>query len=177
MTDIPDTLVREWLRRIYGHEGVFSGVIHDPGNWTGGAVGEGELRGTKFGISAAAYPDLDIRSLTMAQASEIYRRDYLMPIGAHRFRDGVAFQLFDLAINSGPGRALKLLQKAIGVLDDGIIGPVTLAKLNSLSESDVIMLVTAARIDFMRGLSTWERFGRGWMGRLADNLRYGAADS
>lgn len=174
---IPDTLVREWLERIFGHEGGFTQNPADKGNWTGGKVGAGKLHGTKFGISAAAYPDLDIKSLTMAQASDIYQRDYLRPIGAGRFRDGVAFQLVDTAAHSGPKTAVKLLQKAIGVADDGFVGPVTLARLAELSESDVIMLVLAERIDFLARLGNFVTFARGWMRRIASNLRYGAVDS
>jgi lysozyme family protein len=59
-----------------GAEGGYSNNPGDPGNWTGGAVGHGEVRGTKYGISASAYPALDIANLTEAQAEEIYRRDY-----------------------------------------------------------------------------------------------------
>lgn len=177
MSDLSERKVREWLDRIFRHEGGYSDEADDPGNWTGGVVGKGELRGTKYGISAAAYPDIDILSLTAAEASELYRRDYLQPIGAGRFREGVAFQLFDLAVNSGPARAVRLLQKAIGVVDDGVVGPVTLGRLRALSEGDVIMLVLAERLDFMRGLKGWSAFGNGWMRRIAENLRYGAADS
>src|SRR5438270_5735304 len=61
---------------VIGHEGGYSAGPTDPGNWTGGRCGLGECRGTNWGISAAAYPQLDIRALTQAQAAEIYRRDY-----------------------------------------------------------------------------------------------------
>ena len=57
------------------------------------------------------------------------------------------------------------------------VGPVTLGRLRALSEGDVIMLVLAERLDFMRGLKGWSAFGNGWMRRIAENLRYGAADS
>ncbi|MBL4682541.1 MAG: secretion activator protein [Pseudomonadales bacterium] len=177
MSDFPQSQVTEWLERILDSEGGFTLGAADPGNWTGGDIGVGQLRGTKYGISAAQYPHLTIADLDITDAVHIYREDYLKPIGAGRFRDGVAFQLFDLAVNSGPGRAIKLLQSAIGVSADGVVGPITLKKLSSIDESDVIMLVLAARIDFMRGLSSWTVHSRGWMGRIADNLRYGALDS
>jgi lysozyme family protein len=177
MSEHPESLVVEWLERILGSEGGFTLDDTDPGNWTGGDVGIGELLGTKYGISAAQYPHLDILNLTITDAARIYRDDYLKPLGVGRFRDGVAFQLFDLAVNSGPGRAIRLLQQAVGVVPDGEVGPITLAALRAREESDVIMLVVAARIDFMRRLSSWRHHGNGWMGRMAENLRYGALDS
>ena len=61
---------------VVGHEGGYSAEPQDPGNWTGGAVGQGHLAGTKFGISAAAYPDVDIAALTPDDAAAIYRHAY-----------------------------------------------------------------------------------------------------
>mgnify|MGYP001565061238 CR=1 FL=1 len=175
MTTIP--LVSKWLERILGHEGGFSLVSADPGNWTGGTVGHGTLKGTKWGIAANTYPDLDIRHLTKEQAADIYIRDYLSKLQAHLLEDGVAFQLLDFAINSGPKRAIKALQWAVHAEPDGDLGPVTLAAVAKYSESDLVMLLIAARLDFMADLPTWPSFGRGWAHRLADNLRYAAEDT
>ena len=61
-------------------EGGFSRDPDDNGNWTGGRKGLGELKGTKYGISAAQYPSLDIENLTPHGAKEIYRRDYWNPL-------------------------------------------------------------------------------------------------
>lgn len=169
--------VQKWLQRILGHEGGYTNKSKDPGNWTGGKVGQGELKGTKWGIAANTYGHLDIKNLTVEAAAEIYIRDYLAPIHAYEHEDGVAFQLLDFAINSGPHRALLSLQRAIGVKEDGIIGPVTLAKLRTYSESDLIKLVLAERLDFMTRLPNWVTHGRGWARRIAENLRYGAEDS
>lgn len=166
-----------WLRRILGHEGGYSDDPRDPGNWTGGAPGIGQLVGTKWGIAANTYGSLDIRGLTAEQAAGIYRLDYLEPLHADRYPDGVAFQLLDYAINSGPKAAVKGLQRALGVPADGDVGPVTLAALDRWSESDLVMRITAERIDYMRRLPTWPVHGNGWMGRLASNLRFGAEDS
>lgn len=169
--------VSMWLDRLFDHEGGFTDNPKDPGNWTGGVEGAGELKGTKYGIAANTYGHLDIKSLTKEQAAGIYINDFLAPIHADELRDGVAFQLFDFAVNSGPGRAIRSIQKAVGVDDDGRVGSVTMDAIRARSESDLIMLVLAERIDFMRSLKTFPSFGKGWMGRIADNLRYGAEDS
>ena len=129
------------------------------------------------GISAASYPHLDIKNLDMSDVVYIFREDYLKPIGADRFRDGVAYQLLCLAVMSGPGAAKKLLQKAIGVTPDGHIGPKSLAALKARDETDVIMLVLAETIDYQTSLKNWKDHGKGWSRRTAKNLRYGASDS
>ena len=61
--------------RVLGHEGGFQADPRDRGNWTGGEVGKGELKGTKYGVAAMTYPELDIESLTKADAKIIFRRD------------------------------------------------------------------------------------------------------
>ena len=61
---------------VVGHEGGYTANPADRGNWTGGAIGSGTCRGTRFGISAAAYPGLDIANLTIDAAKALYQRDY-----------------------------------------------------------------------------------------------------
>jgi hypothetical protein len=60
---------------VIGHEGGFTDNEADPGTWTGGRCGVGECRGTNWGISAAAYPRLDIRNLTIERAKAIYQTE------------------------------------------------------------------------------------------------------
>ena len=157
--------VEKWLIRILGHEGGYSDDPDDPGGKT------------RWGISQRAYPYLDIANLPVEYAAEIYRRDYLKPLQWDRYHDGVAYQLLDFGVNSGPKTAIKRLQREIGVKDDGVVGPVTIARIGALSESDLIMVLIANRIEFMTDLKNWPEHGRGWMRRMAKNLRYGAEDS
>ncbi len=165
------------FERVIGHEGGLSMDRNDRGNWTTGIVGNGQLKGTKYGVSAMSYPDLDIKNLTLAQAKAIYRRDFWDKVQGDKMFDGVAFQAFDLAVNSGPQTAIRKLQLALGVADDGIFGPASLAAAQRVSESDQIMRLNAYRLDFMRKLSTWSLYGKGWAGRIVGNLLYGAEDS
>lgn len=168
--------IKNWLDRILDHEAGFSDNPDDPGNWTGGEVGVGELKGTKYGIAANTYPNLDIKNLTLDDAVRIFIRDFLEPLKADRYADGVAYQLLDFAVNSGIGRATKELQEAVGAYVDGIIGPKTLAAIEQFSEAQLIMLVLAERLKFMTDLSTWGKFGKGWSRRIAMNLEHGAKD-
>lgn len=169
--------VTAWLDRILGHEGGFQRDPADPGNWTGGAPGSGVLVGTRWGISAAAYPTLDIPNLTIADAGAIYRRDYLARLGVARFADGIQFQMLDAAIHSGIRTAVRMAQRALGVKDDGMVGPNTIAALSAIGASDFIMRFLAERLDYLSGLRTWDVYSKGWTHRIAANLRYGAEDS
>lgn len=151
--------------RLIGHEGGYTDGKGDPG---------GE---TNWGISKRAYPSVDIKALTRDGARAIYKRDFWNRIHAGDIYDGVAFQLFDFAVNSGIETAVRYLQRAIGVADDGHWGPVSTAAAAAISESDAIMRLNAERLDFMTRLQNWPQASKGWTRRIAGNLRYGADDS
>lgn len=167
----------EAFKRLIGHEGGYSTDRRDPGNWTGGRVGVGTLKGTKFGLAANTYPNLDIKNLTLAQAKEIYKKDWWDKLGADGMHSAIVFQLWDFAINAGKSRAIKELQQAVGVPADGIIGPQTLAAVNAHDLNDVILSLTAERLKFYTSLSTFKTYGKGWINRVADNLKYAAQDN
>src|ERR1700730_9450077 len=86
---------------------------------------------TKYGIDKAAHPDVDIRNLTEEGAKEIYYRDYYLASGADRFPDGIAEIVFDISVNNGKGRAIKILQEAVGATADGVLGPETIDRVNT----------------------------------------------
>ena len=153
---------------VVGEEGGLTANPADPGNWTTGACGRGECRGTKYGISAAAYPALDIGALTLEQARAIYRRDYWDRIAGDRLPPPLALLAFDAAVNSGVGRAARWLQAAAGAAEDGAIGPATLAAIEARAGQGAALLAEflAQRMNFMAALPTWRSFGLGWSRRL-----------
>lgn len=149
--------------RLMGSEGGYTPGIGDPG---------GE---TNWGICKRSYPHINIKTLTRDQAKQIYFADFWSQIGdAH---PAVRFQAFDFAVNSGIQTAIRKLQRAIGVADDGHFGPKSKAALAAMDLNDVLMRFVAERIDFWTSLSTWDRFGKGWARRAAANLRYAAQDN
>jgi lysozyme family protein len=157
---------------LIGEEGGFDATPSDPGNWTGGAVGHGACNGTNWGISAAAFPNEDIRDLTQAQAKAIYLATYWTPCSCDALPPALALMTFDAAVNNGCTRAREWLQAALGVATDGDIGPQTLAALATAvaapdGATSLAAEFLARRIDFMAGLSTWQTFGLGWSRRLA----------
>lgn len=132
---------------------------------------------THWGISRRAHPDLNIKDLTREQAIEIYRTDYWVRIHGEELPSAIGFAMLDAAINSGWTKSVMWLQKAAGVADDGKFGPITRAAVAAASTADLMLLISAERLDFMSRLSTWGTNSRGWARRIAQNLRYGAEDN
>lgn len=146
---------------------------NDRGNWTGGAVGLGKLVGSKYGISAATYPSEDIANMTVERAGVLYRRDYWGPAGCDGVPDRLKFDLFDMAVNSGVGAAVRTLQKAAGLPaaeQDGRMGPLTLQAVQSASELQLFARFNGVRLMFLADAPGWPVEGRGWARRVAANL-------
>lgn len=155
----------EAFDRLIQHEGGYVNNPKDPG---------GE---TQWGISKRAYPNLHIKSLTRNDAKAIYLRDFWQAGYMEQYDGAIAFQVFDAAVNHGIGNAIRLLQKAAGVADDGHIGPITVRAVKAKSVTDMLMLFIAKRIRFWARLSTWDEFGKGWALRAAGNLELAAQDA
>jgi lysozyme family protein len=146
------------IANVLLHEGGYVNHPEDPG---------GE---TNFGISKRAYPNLNIRSLTREDAMDIYRRDYWLPIKGDQLPPAVAIYLMDTAVNVGVSRAIRMLQKVVGAVDDGSIGPKTIEAVKATPNA--LQLLDAARLAYYRRLPTFATFGRGWTRRAAETFRY-----
>lgn len=149
------------------YEGGYSSNRKDPGNWTGGKVGVGTLKGTKYGIAAHSYPKLDIKNLTLDDVKPIYEKNYWRPIQGDSLPFGIDLATFDSGVMSGPARGAKWLQAALGVKQDGIVGPNTLAKARVSDARDIVKKICARRTGFVRSLKTFVTFGKGWTARIA----------
>lgn len=167
------TAFDEAFRIVVGEEGGYTTNPADPGNWTGGACGRGLCNGTRYGVSAAAYPSLAIATLTLDAARAIYRRDYWDPVQGDRLPPPLALLVFDAAVNNGVSRAVRWLQQAAGVAPDGTMGPRTLAAVAARADQGMLAEFQAQRLVFMAGLPTWRTFGLGWARRLC-RLPYAA---
>jgi lysozyme family protein len=158
------------FEKLIANEGGYSDNPNDRGNWTSGVIGIGELKGTKYGISAMSYPHIEIKNMTLAQAKEIYKRDFWDRFGVLKLAGWIQFMLFDAAVNHGPGNAVRMLQRALHVIDDGHIGPVTIIAVSKTDTNTLLRRFAAERLLFMSQLRAWDRFGRGWVSRVAENL-------
>jgi lysozyme family protein len=156
------------FHKLHGHEGDFTDDHRDPGNWTGGRIGVGELKGTKFGIAANTYPNEDIRGLTIERAKQIYRRDFWDQVRAEELPAQLRYPVFDAAVNSGVRQSIRWLQRAVGATDDGVFGPMTMLAVKQNNADVVVRRLLSQRLRFMTGLSNWPAHGRGWARRIAD---------
>jgi lysozyme family protein len=148
------------FEKLLGHEGGFSDHAADPGGKT------------RYGITEAVAREVgyrgDMRELPLDLAKRIYMERYWRPVRADELPAGVRYAVFDAAVNSGPGQAVKWLQRAAGVLDDGVLGPKTLAAVNALNADSLRSKILAQRLRFMANLPNWPAFSRGWSRRIAD---------
>ena len=142
---------------IIGHEGGYVNDPRDPG---------GE---TKYGISKRAYPTEDIKSLTLDRAKFLYKRDYWDVVEAESIPGSARLMVFDCAVNTGLGMAKKLLQRAVGTKDDGIIGHKTRAAISNTPE--LAMNFAGFWLQYYTDLPGWPTYGKGWTRRVANDLR------
>lgn len=160
------------LKLMFGHEGGYTDNRADSGNWI-----NGRLVGTKYGITGktlAAHRGVpvlnadDVKSLTLKEAEAIYRRSYWVQSGGDLLPHGLDYAAFDFGVNSGPARAVKTLQGVIGAGQDGIVGGQTLDRIASYPGGTVKLIrdYCDARMAFLRRLSSWSDFGRGWTIRV-----------
>lgn len=163
-----DTRYDKCFERVIGHEGGFTDDRRDRGNWTSGVIGKGQLKGTKFGISAMSYPNVDIKNLTLEQAKAIYKTDFWQKNKCDELPIGVDYLVFDSAINHGSSRAIRFLQIASGSAVDGSIGPKTLEATKRKKPEAVISEFCVARGLFYTEIGTFQTYKKGWFRRLFD---------
>lgn len=154
----------QMINRILSHEGGYVNDPRDPG---------GE---TNWGISKRSYPNLPIKSLTREQAIALYERDFWVAHKLNKIPEALAYQVLDFAVNSGAGTAIRALQRAAGVADDGVIGPHTLEAISKCALHDLVMRLTAERLMYLTKCKAWPTYGKGWVLRVAKNLQWGADD-
>lgn len=107
-----------------------------------------------------------MRSLTPADVAPLYKRKYWDKVKADDLPSGIDYCVFDTAINSGPGRAVKLLQGVVGVDQDGDLGPKTLGAVKAFDPKELIEDYSKRRLSFLMDLPTWVHFGKGWTNRV-----------
>lgn len=163
MADRFDACLAEVLR----HEGGFVDHPADPGGATNMGITRKTLARWRKVSPWTDLPKSEVQNLSRAEAGAIYRADYWDACHAGDWKLGVDLVVFDYAVNSGPDRAIRGLQSALGVVVDGIVGPVTLEAARKADAVRVINAVCDGRLAFLRSLSNFVTFGRGWTNRVA----------
>lgn len=161
------TRFEECLQHVLQHEGGFVNHPNDPG----GATNLGCTKDTWERWVGRPCTTDDIRNLRVSDVTPLYREKYWDRPKCGALSAGIDYCVFDTAVNSGPGRAIKFLQEVAGVTVDGVLGPRTLAAVEAIVPSDVIDAYCDKRLAFLQELKTWEHFGRGWARRVLEVRR------
>jgi lysozyme family protein len=152
----------EAFEKLIGHEGKYSNHPDDPGGETMYGVTKAVARANGYTGAMIDLP-LDI-------AKAIYRKAYWETVRADELPEAVRFDVFDASVNSGPGQAIRFLQRATGVADDGRLGPLTIRAVKAMDEQLLDKRLNGYRLRFITELKVWPSFGRGWAARIATNL-------
>jgi lysozyme family protein len=152
------------LARVLAHEGGYTNHPSDPGG------------PTNFGITIADFrryvkPDgsaADVKAMRLDQAKAIYRAAYWDAMCCDHLPAGLDYAVFDYGVNSGIGRAARVLQRLLGLPDDGRMTDVVLAAARARDPAEMIARLCDERLAFLKALKTWPVFGAGWSRRVAE---------
>lgn len=149
-------------------EGGFSNNLKDPG----GMTNLGVTKTVWEGWTGHDATEQTMRNLSTADVTPLYKKKYWDAVQGDALPSGVDYCVFDTAVNSGAGRSIKLLQRSIGVTEDGFLGPNSLAAILVSDVGSLIDKYCDARNEFLQSLSTFDTFGKGWTRRVLEvNLK------
>ena len=98
----------------------------------------------------------------------MYKKNYWDAVSGDLLPSGLDYAAFDFAINAGPAASRKMIQRALGVVADGAIGPNTLKAINEADAKELIQKFSDAKTTFYKGLGNFNVYGTGWLKRVAD---------
>ena len=157
---------KDSLSHVLIHEGGWSDHPKDPGGAT--------MKGVTLAVFRRHYgadqTKQNLHDITDEQLQNIYKTGYWDKCKCDDLPPGVDYAVFDAAVNSGPGRSAKWLQAAVGAAQDGAIGPNTLGKIDQNDPINVTNNMCDQRLRFLKSLSNWKTFGKGW-GRRVEGVR------
>jgi lysozyme family protein len=156
------------LASVLKSEGGFQTDINDRGN----ILADGRAGSTNLGVTQAVWESFvghpvtwnDMRALTSAKISPLYKRKYWDAVHGDDLPAGVDYMMFDFAVNAGPGRAVKILQEAIGVTQDGALGPLSLSAIHALPVKQLIERFTDTKEKYYKSLAN-PKYEHGWINR------------
>lgn len=153
------------LKALLVHEGGNDDDPRDPGGRTSRGITQTEydLYRTKKRLSKR-----DVWTADQAEVVDIYRTKYWAVLQCDDLPSGVDYAVFDYGVNSGVSRSAKVLQRVLGVPEDGEIGNQTVSAAHEADADEVINDICDERMAFLQGLKTWATFGRGWTNRVTE---------
>lgn len=157
---------------VIEHEGGFTDDTRDPGN----ILPDGRPGSTMLGCTQANWENYigrkvthdEMRRLTKDDVKPLYKKSYWDSVMGDVLCAGLDYAAFDFAINAGPLASRKLIQRALGVSDDGIFGKQTLKAIKESNGADLIEKFSIEKEKYYRSLKTFPIYGKGWLRRIAD---------
>ena len=151
----------EIIEKVLEHEG---GYVNDPKDLGGE---------TKYGITKRFYPDVDIKNLTIEQATEIYKKDYWDKNKVESLPQNLWHIYFDMCVNMGKRTAVKVLQRAAvnkgrDIEVDGGLGPMTIGALDGVELDRVRAFRVKYYVDLITARPEQEKFYLGWFRRATE---------
>ena len=156
------------LKKLLVHEGGWSDHPADPGGATMKGVTLQVFREFKRNPHLGKE---ELRNISDEDLAAIYKKRYWDVVRADELLPGVDYTVFDCAVNSGPGRAVKILQTCVGTTPDGGFGSVTMAAVAQFKGEAAKQLIrdyATERLEFLQALRTFAVFGRGWERRVKE---------
>lgn len=152
------------MPHLFAHEGGYVDHPLDPG----GDTNMGITLGTLSDWRGKPVSKAQVKALTKAEATDIYRARYWSVIRGDDLPAGVDYAVFDFAVNSGSSRAAKFLQKIVNVEQDGVIGSITLGAVKANDPRALVRALCDDRLKWLKTLAGWKTFGKGWERRVSE---------
>jgi lysozyme family protein len=143
------------------------GYVNNPAD-PGGRTNLGVTQATWESWVGRPSDEAEMRSLTADKVESLYKKKYWDAVRGDELPVGLDYLVFDFGVNAGPGRAIKVMQSAVGVTPDGGFGPMTMAAVQAIDPVELIDKFSQAKEDFYRSLTQFPVFGKGWLNRVAD---------
>jgi lysozyme family protein len=152
------------LAQVLKSEGGYVNNPKDPG---------GE---TNMGVTKAAWSTWlkrtilpgEMAQLTHADIIPFYKALYWDKSYCNQLPTGIDYMVFDASVNMGVGQSIRLLQRSLGCVPDGVIGPNTMKAINDADVKTLIDKFSAQKEMFYKSLATFSVFGKGWLRRVAE---------
>jgi lysozyme family protein len=160
------SLYKQSLSLVLAHEGGFVNHPKDPGGPTNKGVTQRVYDAYR---KLKGLPVRSVKLIEPIETEEIYRKQYWRMVKGDDLPAGLDYAVFDFAVNSGISRAVKYLQTLVGVWADGAIGLQTMSAILEAAKADeetLIIKYCANRMAFLKSLSTFPTFGKGWTRRV-----------
>lgn len=160
------------LTLVLKHEGGFTTDERDRGN----RLPNGRKGSTMMGVTQANWENYigrqvtwdEMRNLTRNDVAPFYKTRYWDVVKGDELPFGVDYLAFDFAVNAGPGRSIRFLQTALGVVSDGIIGPKTLQAIRQADGNELSKKFSSVKENWYKTLDDFPIYGKGWLRRVAE---------